>query len=80
MSLLSAYDQPFFNPETIGAFRRSLGTLLGQKVEDLKVVQEFLRHSSSKITADVYQQANTKAKRSALDRVAGIFVVPAKAT
>jgi integrase len=54
--------------------------LLGQKVEDLKVVQEFLRHSSSKITADVYQQANTKAKRSALDRVAGIFVVPAKAT
>jgi integrase len=44
------------------------------------VVQELLRHASSKITQDVYQQGHTAAKRSALDRVSGIFVVKAKAS
>jgi integrase len=68
--------------KTIGlhTFRHSLGTLLGQKGEDLKVAQELLRHASSKITADIYQQAHTKAKRSALDRVSGLFVVDSKAS
>jgi integrase len=32
--------------------------------EDVKVVQELLRHSSSKMTLDVYAQALTPAKRA----------------
>ena len=58
------------------SFRHSLASLLGQKGEDLKVVQELLRHASSRITQDVYQQASQDAKRNALSRMSGIFVVP----
>ena len=43
--------------------------------EGVKVVQELLRHATSRITVDVYQQGSTEAKRLALDRVAGIFAV-----
>jgi hypothetical protein len=35
---------------------------------------------SPRITAEVYQQGNTTAKRSALNKVSGIFVVQAKAS
>ena len=58
-------------------FRHSLASLLGQKGEQLKVVQEIVRHASSKITADIYQQADSEMKRNALSRVSGIFAVPA---
>ena len=57
-------------------FRHSLGSHLGQEGENVKVVQELLRHASSRITQDVYQQASQEAKRSALSRMSGIFVVP----
>ena len=57
-------------------FRHSLGSHLGQKGEDVKVVQELLRHSNSRMTMDVYQQADQDAKRTALNRMSGIFVVP----
>jgi len=57
-------------------FRHSVGTLLGQKGEDLKTVQELLRHANSRITADIYQQGNTAKKRNALSNMSGIFVVP----
>lgn len=59
-------------------FRHSMGSLLGQAGENIKVVQELLRHANSRITIDVYQQANRDAKRSALSRFTGLFVVPAK--
>jgi site-specific recombinase XerD len=64
--------------KTIGwhTFRHSVGSLLGQRGENVKVVQELLRHPSSKITQDVYQQADQAAKRSALNHMSGIFVVP----
>lgn len=58
-------------------FRHSVGSLLGQAGENVKVVQELLRHANSRITTDVYQQANQDAKRTALSRFSGIFVVPA---
>jgi integrase len=61
-------------------FRHSLASLLGQEGEDVKVIQELLRHASSRITSDVYQQGHTTAKRSALTRVSGIFEVEAKAS
>lgn len=57
-------------------FRHSVGTLLGQAGENVKVVQELLRHADSRITTDVYQQANQDAKRTAQNRLSGIFVVP----
>ena len=59
-------------------FRHSFASMLGQAGHDVKVVQELLRHANSRITADVYQQANQDAKRSALTHVSGLFVVPEK--
>jgi hypothetical protein len=43
-----------------------------------KVIQELLRHASSRIISDVYQQGHTVAKRSALSRFSGLFVVETK--
>lgn len=57
-------------------FRHSLASLLGDKREETKVVQEILRHASSRITVDLYQHGNLEAKRSALTQASGIFVVP----
>ncbi len=37
--------------------------------EDIKTIQELLRHANYKVTADVYTQAMTKAKREAQSRV-----------
>jgi integrase len=56
-------------------FRHSLASFLGQQGEGVKTVQELLRHATSRITVDVYQQGATEAKRAALGRVAGIFAV-----
>jgi len=38
-------------------FRHSFGTLLKVNGEDVKTVQELLRHANSRITLDVYTQA-----------------------
>jgi integrase len=57
-------------------FRHSLATLLGQRKEDVKTVQELLRHATSRVTLDVYQQGDTEQKRSALSPMSGLFVVP----
>jgi integrase len=57
-------------------FRHSLATLLGQNGENVKVVQELLRHASPRITMEVYQQEEQDAKRAALSPFSGIFVVP----
>jgi integrase len=61
-------------------FRHSLATLLGQNGENVKVVQELLRHATARITMEVYQQAEQDAKRAALSPFSGIFVVPKKAS
>lgn len=60
-------------------FRHSVASLLGHNGEDVKVVQELLRHATARITIEVYQQAKQDAKRAALTPFSGIFVMPKKA-
>jgi integrase len=50
-------------------FRRTYTTLLQANREDVKVVQELLRHSSVKVTMDIYAQAQMPAKRAAQNKV-----------
>jgi integrase len=66
--------------EKIGwhTFRHTYSTLLHANGEDPKVVQELLRHSSIKVTMDVYTQAVTETKRKAQSRVVEM-IAPKKA-
>ena len=50
-------------------FRHSYATQLKANGEDVKVVQEALRHANSRITLDTYTQAVTSAKRQAQTKV-----------
>jgi len=54
-------------------FRHTYPTLLHANGEDVKVVQELLRHSSARITMDVYAQAVTPAKRQAQGKVVAML-------
>jgi len=54
-------------------FRRTFTTLLHANGEDVKVVQELLRHGSARITMDVYAQAVTPAKRNAQGKVVAML-------
>jgi integrase len=54
-------------------FRHSFASLMGQGGEDVKNVQELLRHASSRITTDIYQQGDETGKRTALGRMSGMF-------
>lgn len=56
-------------------FRHSFSTLLKANGEDVKVVQELLRHANSRITLDTYTQAVTPAKRAAQKKVVEMIVV-----
>ncbi len=50
-------------------YRRTYTSLLQGNREDVKVVQELLRHGSAKVTLDVYAQAQMPAKRKAQHKV-----------
>ena len=54
-------------------FRRTYTTLLHANGEDVKVVQELLRHGSARITMDVYAQTMTPAKRQAKGKVVAML-------
>jgi integrase len=47
----------------------TFGTLLKANGEDVKTVQELLRHANSRITLEVYTQATTSNKRPAQSKV-----------
>jgi integrase len=54
-------------------FRHTYSTLLKANGEDVKVVQELLRHGSSRITLDVYTQAQMPAKRAAQQKLVAMI-------
>ena len=55
-------------------FRHTFSTLLKANGEDVKVVQELLRHANCRITLDIYTQAVTPAKRAAQTKVVEMMV------
>lgn len=57
-------------------FRHSVGTLLNTNGENIKAIQELLRHANSRVTLEFYVQGDVKAKRNALSGISGIFIVP----
>ena len=74
-TLLSKVIRPAAKRAGIGkrigwhTFRHAFATLLKANGEDVKVVQESLRHANSRITLDTYTQAVTPAKRQAQAKV-----------
>ena len=50
-------------------FRHTYATTLIANGENVKVVQELMRHANSRCTLDVYTQARISAKREAQQRV-----------
>lgn len=54
--------------------RHSLGTLMKANGEDLKTIQELLRHATFKVTADTYTQAVTPVKREAQAKIAKLIL------
>src|SRR5882724_10682419 len=55
-------------------FRHTFSTLLIANGENVKVVQELMRHASSRCTLEVYSQAGILAKRQAQQRVAQMII------
>jgi integrase len=51
------------------SFRHTYTTLLTQNNEEVKVVQELLRHANSRITLDLYAQAGMPNKRLAQSKL-----------
>jgi integrase len=47
--------------------------------EDVKTIQELLRHANFKVTMDVYTQAVTEVKRTAQSRVVRQIMGPREA-
>ena len=51
------------------SFRHSFSTTLIANGENVKVVQELMRHSNCRCTLEIYSQAKTQAKRDAQQRL-----------
>jgi integrase len=58
--------------------RHTFGTLMKANGEDVKTIQELLRHANFKVTMDVYTQAVTDVKRTAHSRVARQIMGPVR--
>jgi integrase len=56
----------------------TFSTLLKGNGEDVKVVQELLRHSTAKMTLDTYAQALSPQKRAAQSKVVGMIQAKTK--
>ncbi|HEX6805807.1 MAG TPA: tyrosine-type recombinase/integrase [Terriglobales bacterium] len=58
--------------------RHTFGTLMTANGEDIKTIQELLRHSNYKVTADTYTQAVTPMKRAAQTKLVKMILLPSK--
>jgi len=74
-TLSRRYGKPAVNAAEIKkrvafhTFRHTYTTLLTQNSEDVKVVQELLRHANSRVTLDLYAQAGMQEKREAQSKL-----------
>jgi integrase len=55
-------------------FRHTYSTLLKANGEDVKVVQELMRHANIATTMNIYTRALTPAKRQAQSRVVDVLL------
>ena len=55
-------------------FRHTYATLLKGNGEDVKVVQELMRHANISMTLNIYAQAITQSKRDAQSRVVSLLL------
>ena len=55
-------------------FRQTYATLLKGNGEDVKVVQELMRHTNISVTLNIYAQAITQTKRDAQSRVVSLLL------
>jgi integrase len=85
-SLFRAHVKPALLKAGISApvgwhtLRHSFGTLMKANGEDLKTIQELLRHATYKVTADTYTQAITAVKRDAQARIAKLILADGSAS
>lgn len=56
--------------------RHTFSTLLAENNEDVKTVQSLMRHSSSRVTLDVYTHAVGSMKRAAQAKVVQLILKP----
>jgi integrase len=61
-------------------FGHSFSTLLRATEADIKVMQELMRHASTRVTLDTYTQAITEQKRKAQSAVVQLLVKPTETT
>ena len=67
-------DIDFEKFEISVTFRRTYATLLKANGEDVKTVQELLRHANSLVTMNLYAQAVTEVKRKAQSRLVSMLL------
>jgi len=81
-SLFRAHLKPALEaaeiPGNVGwhTLRHTFGTLMKANGEDIKTIQELLRHSNYKVTADTYTQAVTSTKRAAQSKLVKMILLP----
>jgi integrase len=81
-SLFRAHLKPALEaagiPGNVGwhTLRHTFGTLMKANGEDIKTIQELLRHSNYKVTADTYTQAVTPTKRAAQTKLVKMILLP----
>jgi len=81
-SLFRAHLKPALEaaeiPGNVGwhMLRHTFGTLMKANGEDIKTIQELLRHSNYKVTADTYTHAVTLTKRAAQTKLVKMILLP----